>query len=90
MAQLVGWTARKFNSRSQTLRIKMDRIGRSDTKDIHKRLFEQFGIAPPPGFYYLTPKGKKALLRVVLFRAFPLTYFWLLRRGWVSELWATG
>jgi hypothetical protein len=89
IAKLVGWTARKFNSRSQMLRNKMHRVGRPYAEDIHKRLFEEYDIAPPPGFYYLTPKGKKAVLRVVLFRAFPLTHFWLLRRGWVSALWTT-
>ena len=38
MAQLVGWTARKFNSRSQTLRNKMDKF--PPAEDRHKRLEE--------------------------------------------------
>ena len=38
---------------------------------------------------YLNSKGAKAPLRVFLYRMFPRTYFWLLGRGWVSELWAT-
>jgi hypothetical protein len=63
MAQLVGWTARKFNSRSQTLRNKMDKF--PPAEDRHKRLEKLgLGFTPPPGFYYLTPKGKKAVLRV--------------------------
>jgi hypothetical protein len=86
MAQLAGWTARKFNSRSQTLRNKMDKF--PPAEDHHKRLEKMgFGFTPPQGFYYLTPRGKKAVLRVFLFRAFPLTYFWLRQRGWASELW---
>jgi len=38
---------------------------------------------------FLNSKGKNAPVRVFLYRAFPRTYFWLLERGWVSELWNT-
>ena len=38
---------------------------------------------------YLNSKGARAPVRVSLFRMFPRTYFWLLRKGWVSELWKT-
>lgn len=38
---------------------------------------------------YLNSKGTKAPVRVFLYRMFPRTYFWLLEKGWVSELWMT-
>lgn len=38
---------------------------------------------------YLNSKGAKAPARVFLYRMFPRTYFWLLGKGWVSELWVT-
>jgi hypothetical protein len=38
---------------------------------------------------YLNSKGEKAPLKVFFFRVFPQTYFFLLRKGWISELWQT-
>ena len=87
ISKLIGWAARKFNSRSQTLRKKVDRF--PPAEDLHKRMLENWGIAPPSDFFYLTSKGKKAPVRVSMFRAFPLTHFWLRRKGCVSELWDT-
>lgn len=38
---------------------------------------------------FLNSKGEEAPVRVFLYRMFPRTYFWLRRKGWVSELWNT-
>lgn len=38
---------------------------------------------------YLNSQGKKASVRVFLYRMFPRTYLWFRRKGWVSELWDT-
>jgi hypothetical protein len=38
---------------------------------------------------HLNSKGAKAPVKVFLYRMFPRTYFWLLGKGWVSELWVT-
>jgi hypothetical protein len=38
---------------------------------------------------YLNSADKRDPVRVFLYRLFPLTYLWLRRKDWVSELWIT-